>query len=72
MKTKSDVEIEVVGQISLNGKNYFICNLPNPLYVKEIILYKYILLPISDFNIDNGIEWADVQDPSKHDNINNI
>lgn len=59
MKTKDGQELDVVGQVNMRGKQFFIVSLPHPSYVTvkspEIRkMTSFILMPFSDFEINNG------------------
>jgi hypothetical protein len=61
MKTKDGQELEVVGQVQME-KPYFIVKIPIPFY-QGTRLVKFILLPITEFDVKNGaqeVEYANV------------
>jgi hypothetical protein len=64
MKTKSNVEFNVLGSFALDGKQYFICKLDSPRYYQGV-LHSHILLPAHEFNVSNGDEWAEIIHPNK-------
>lgn len=61
MKTKSGKEVEILGQIHVNGHVHYISKLQSPLYIVDSsTLTKYILIPATEFNLDNGIPYAEI------------
>lgn len=63
LRTKGGIEFEVIGQFNMNGKVQCIVQLPNSVYYHSgdnLQLFKYIMLPMSEFVHDNGIENAEV------------
>lgn len=60
VKTKTGVEIDVVGNANLDSIPHLVCKIPNPLYYQSSILYKYIIIPAHLVHADNGVEWVEV------------
>lgn len=55
---KQGKNLDVVGQIVLNGTEYFIVDLGHALFLSgQEIIYSKILIPKHNFKVDNGIDW---------------
>lgn len=54
MKTKDGCELDVLGQVQIVDKIHFIVKLPYTIY-QDNRLVRYILLPITDFKIEDGV-----------------
>lgn len=63
MLTKTNVEMNVVGQVAINGKAHFIVKLEAAKY-QQGVLYSHILVPVHNFSVPNGAEWAEVVIPT--------
>ena len=60
MKTKTGLEVDVLGQIQIDNKPHFIVKMPHAFYESGILI-AHILLPASELDgVNNGIPPAEV------------
>ena len=59
MKTKSGIELLILGQIQIDGKQHYIVQMPNAFY-QHGLLVRHVVLPMHYFDVDNGISPAEI------------
>ncbi len=60
MLTKRGKELDVLGQVNVEGRPHFIVKLKSPTYHVSGIMYKYVLLPESQVDFPNGFENIEI------------